>query len=263
MPNPITFHASRFTPHVLVATKQREGGSRGHFCFLLSAFPLPAQVWITNSITISETNAIYDGQDIVISNATVSIDGSHAFNSLLLTNGAVLTHSPCTTTNTHRLDLFVTNSVVVSADSAIDVSGKGYLPGYTTGNTTNGAASGASGGSFGGLGGNSGGSGSPWPGTANAVYGDYADPDDWGSGGGILLPAASAGGGLVRLVAEVLRLDGKLWANGGDGLRGVGSGGGIYVAVSNLIGSGSIQANGDGSTYGGGGGGRIAVHAHN
>ena len=45
----------------------------------------------TTGFTITETNLTYDGQDIVISGATVAIDGPHGFNSLLLTNGAVLT----------------------------------------------------------------------------------------------------------------------------------------------------------------------------
>ena len=39
----------------------------------------------TTSAVISETNLTYDGQDIVISGATVAIDGSHRFDSLLLT----------------------------------------------------------------------------------------------------------------------------------------------------------------------------------
>jgi len=82
----------------------------------------------------------------------VAIDGPHAFNSLVLTNGTVLTHSACTATNTHKLDLQVTNGVVVSANSRIDVSEKGYVGGRTTGNTTNGAACGACGGSYGGPG---------------------------------------------------------------------------------------------------------------
>ncbi len=45
------------------------------------------------------------------------------------------------------------SNLVVDASSAIDVSGKGYLPDYTLGNTTAGARSGSvAGGSYGGLG---------------------------------------------------------------------------------------------------------------
>ena len=78
--------------------------------------PASAQTWITDSPTISETNTNYDGQDLVISGAavTVAMNGPHSGNpefriphsafSRLLINGAVLTHSPCTATETHRLD---------------------------------------------------------------------------------------------------------------------------------------------------------------
>jgi hypothetical protein len=160
-------HPSRFTFHVSRIISA--------FCFLLSVFPLPAQVWITNSLTISETNAAYDGQDLVISGpgVTVAMDGPHHFNSLLLTNSAILTHSPCTASAIHRLDLFATNSLAVSSTSWIDVSGLGYVAGYSKGNVTGGAASGQSGGSYGGLGGNS-------SGNANVVYGDYREADEWG-----------------------------------------------------------------------------------
>ena len=77
----------------------------------------------------------------------------HHFGSVQLVDGAVLTHSANTTTQTHELDLTVTDQVIVDATSRIDVTGKGYLAGYTSGNTTVGGATGATGGSHGGLGG--------------------------------------------------------------------------------------------------------------
>ena len=101
----------------------------------------------------------------------------HAFNSLQLINGAVLTHSANTATETHKLDLTVTGEVVVDSTSRIDVGGKGYLPGRTAGNTAAGGATGRAGGSYGGSGLQA---GSP----TNVVYGSYALPDDSGSGGG-------------------------------------------------------------------------------
>lgn len=39
-----------------------------------------AAVTFTNTVTISETNTAYDGQDIVVDGATVTIDGPHSFN---------------------------------------------------------------------------------------------------------------------------------------------------------------------------------------
>ncbi|MCW5553069.1 MAG: hypothetical protein KIS67_13030 [Verrucomicrobiae bacterium] len=47
----------------------------------------------TNAVVISETNTNYDGQDIIIDGPTVAIDGPHSFNSVPLTNNAVLTRS--------------------------------------------------------------------------------------------------------------------------------------------------------------------------
>lgn len=146
---------------------------------------------ITANLTISETDPTYDGADLLITGpVTVAINGAHSLNSLTLTNGATLTHSACTATETHRLELSVTNEVMVAADSRIDVSGQGYVAGRTQGNVTTGASTGGSGGSYGGLGGNR-------NGTACAVYGDYLDPDEWGSGGGPAYSNPSAGGGLA------------------------------------------------------------------
>src|SRR5205823_2048126 len=141
------------------------------------------------------------------------------------TNTALLTTFDPTAGQVHKLELMVTNEIVVSADSRIDVSGKGYLATRTTGNTTVGGATGTSGGSYGGRGGGP---------TPNAVYGNYADPDDWGSGGGNQSGGGSAGGGLVRLAAGTLVLDGQLLANGTLTSWEGGSGGGIYVTVNTL-----------------------------
>jgi len=78
----------------------------------LAAAPV---IFTTNAI-IAEANAAFDGQEIVIDGAvTVAIDGPHAFNSLLLTNGAVLTVSPCAATEAQKLNLTVPNPVVVSS----------------------------------------------------------------------------------------------------------------------------------------------------
>jgi hypothetical protein len=43
---------------------------------------------------ISFADSSYDGQDIVVTNCTLTVDGQHTFNSVQLLNGAVLTHSP-------------------------------------------------------------------------------------------------------------------------------------------------------------------------
>lgn len=220
-----------------------------------------ASTILTSDVTIVEGDATYDGGDICVDGTTVTINGPHGFNSVHLVNGAVLTHSANTGTETHTLDLTVTEQVIVDATSLIDVTGKGYLPGRTTGNTTEGASDSRNGGSYGGLGGDSGG-------QRGDVYGDYANPDDWGGGGG-----TQSGGGLVTISADTLQLDGQLLADGSGAAVyaayiGAGAGGGIRVSVTTLEGGGSIRAKGGDTaleTYmnsrGAGGGGRVAVYA--
>jgi hypothetical protein len=50
-------------------------------------------VVISDNTNISPVNTNYDGQDIVISNCTVTVDGAHGFASLMVTANGVLAHS--------------------------------------------------------------------------------------------------------------------------------------------------------------------------
>ena len=85
----------------------------------------------------------------------------------------------------------------------------------------------------------------------NPTYGDYADPDDWGSDAGYL----NLGGGLLRLTAGVLTLNGRILANGQQGNDSAGNGpggsaGGIFIETAVLGGTGSITAKGgDGASW--------------
>lgn len=49
---------------------------------------------LTNDTAISATDQTYEGQDLVVSNAVLTVDGPHTFNGLRLAAGATLTHSP-------------------------------------------------------------------------------------------------------------------------------------------------------------------------
>jgi RHS repeat-associated protein len=196
-----------------------------------------ADTVFTSPVTISESNTTYDGQDIAIKGTTVTIDGTHSFGSIQLIDGAVLTHSANGTTRAHTQNLTVAQQVIVDASSRIDASGKGLLSGGYYGP-----------GSYGGWGGPSGASQ-----YTNAIYGDYTNPDETGSGSHNDV-VAYPGGGLIRLTAAALALDGQILADGVSG----GSGGGIFVSVATLTGSGIIRA-ADGVD--GGGGGRVAVYA--
>ena len=135
--------------------------------------------------TIAEANFTYEGQDIVVDRATLTLNGAHRFRSMVLTNGAMLTHSHCTTDQTYKLDVTVTNLFRIMRDSSIDVQGRGYRPGRTTGNSTVGASTGNSGASYGGAGGS-------LDGVTNAPYGDPDLPNDWGERRG-WLPGTDGG----------------------------------------------------------------------
>ena len=114
-------------------------------------------------------------------------------------------------------------------------------------------------GSYGGLGGGSF--------ATNPVYGDFRNPNEVGSGGGGFQGAAAGnGGGLVRIVAQSIVLDGSIRADGGSATNfsAGGSGGGIRLDAGSLSGIGSVSANGSPASPlaggGGGGGGRIAIY---
>ena len=84
------------------------------FLVLLAA-PLGHAIVITNDTTIGVTDSTYDGQDIVVSNAVLTVDGPHALNSLRLAAGSTLTHSASTNTG---LDLTLTNSLATEGFAA-------------------------------------------------------------------------------------------------------------------------------------------------
>lgn len=226
------------------------------------------------AITAQDTT--YEGQDIIIEAATVTMDGIHSFRSLLLTNNGTLTHSPGSTPG---LDLFVTGDVLIEANSSITGNGLGDGPdsGPAAGESKGGLIDRyGSGAGDGGLGGST-----PHGRAGGPIYGSIASPVDFGSGGGSggvgggFDVSGGTGGGAVRLnVGGNLVLNGSLTANGTGGgssgfsgnCGGGGSGGSIWLTARTLMGSGIVSAdggNGGGSKGGGGAGGRIALHATN
>ncbi|MPZ77339.1 MAG: PKD domain-containing protein, partial [Deltaproteobacteria bacterium] len=221
--------------------------------------------------TISANNLQFEGKTLQVNGKTLTVNGAHTFSNLILVNGAVLTHMPTTGTTIGKLDITVTGALQVDTTSRIDVSGLGYLGANKPGNPfgvrgmTAGFVAGSSeryGGGYGGLGGTY-----PSSGFSNPVYGDFRNPTNVGSGGPTLSNDASQGGnggGLVRIVAQTLNLEGVIKANGGivPGFAAGGSGGGIRIDVGTLSGAGSITANGSaGNSFGaGGGGGRVGIY---
>ena len=222
-------------------------------------------ITFTNNTAIGAGDVTYDGQDVVVNNCTLTVDGGHSFASLWLTDSAVLTHSPAPAGETNnRLDLAIAGAMTIDATSRVDVNAKGYGPAAGPGAGINDYST-PSGGGHGGPGGN----GYYVAGTVS--YGDLLAPTQCGSGGGSS-PAhnpatGGAGGGVIRLdVGGVLTVGGQLTANGESMLASGGAGGSIYVRAGTLAGNASITANGGGAGYslsGGGGGGRIALYYGN
>ena len=64
----------------------------GVIALILVRLPASATTF-TNDTTINANDTNYEGEDIIVTNCTVMVDGPHAFSSLLVAAGGVLTHS--------------------------------------------------------------------------------------------------------------------------------------------------------------------------
>src|SRR5215217_3888563 len=238
-------------------------GLVGQSCQSVSVVEPQQPTEITEVIAANDFR--FENQDIVIKgNKVLRIDGAHTFRSLYVLDTATVTHSAHGVSGQNGMDLTVTHEVRVASGARIDVSERGYLGGYregnaqragrTLGNVSSGLENAA--GSHGGHGGHA------QYGVENMpVYGDYREPAAPGSGGAAANSSSmgGTGGGLLKVKAGSLKLDGGLLANGQFGWHG-GAGGGIRVEVGAFTGTGRIEAVGSRGSYGGGGGGRVAVY---
>jgi hypothetical protein len=234
--------------------------------------PSPAcAVFFASDTTIDVGNTNYDGEDIVIFDCTLTVNGQHSFSDVLIVSQGTLTHSPYTN-GLGGLNLVVSNNLVVEAGSAILVDARGFGGGLGAGAGTSITSDipygppfyypSGGGGSYGGLGGwSSGGA------AGGASYGSLLFATNMGSGGGLGSGVGGAGGGVINIqVGGTILADGIISANGGAGTNtssGGGSGGGIHLSAQSIAGAGSILANGGaGEPFGGGGGGggRIALY---
>ncbi|MBI2439932.1 MAG: hypothetical protein HYV35_01015 [Lentisphaerae bacterium] len=200
---------------------------------------------ITNSAQLH----VFGGytNDAVAYGARIAVTGD-----IVVASGSSLL--PHSRTNTSAAPLITARNVIVRSGGSITASSFGYCKRDGPGKAS--AASGGAG--YGGKGGYSGG---PTYGSSNA-------PTLPGSGGSVGTPSsypqAARGGGLVRIEAESVQVDGSIAANGANGSgngSGGASGGGIFIICNRFEGGGTLSANGgnNGGNAGGGGGGRIAV----
>ena len=204
----------------------------------------------------------------MVQSGTTSISGQHHFNRLVVLNGATLTHPQTEVGSVERIDVSA-DAIYVACDATIDVSGRGYTGsssglGRTYDNTVIGGSSVSSGGSHGGRGGRI----EETAGDSAATFDSLYDPNHPGGAGAAsdnnTCSPCLGGGGVVRLDAPSIVLDGRILANGrADIGGGGGAGGSVRIRTNQLSGLGDIRANGaDGRGTGGGsgGGGRIAVY---
>ena len=211
----------------------------------------------TASTTINGGDTVYDGQDIVVSNCTLTVSGPHLFTSLLVTSNGVVTHMAAPAGEVaNSLNLIIAQDATIETGSRIDVSALGYAAQSGPGQ--------GFGAYYGGTGAGYGGEGGVAYGAAGTNYGSIIAPVDFGSGGGNgTYGNGGSGGGSVRLtVGGTLTVAGQILANGtanGAGYSSGGSGGSVYLTAGTLAGGGAIQANG-GNGVAGGAGGRLALY---
>ncbi|CAN5711064.1 hypothetical protein BH11PLA1_BH11PLA1_10680 [soil metagenome] len=233
---------------------------------------------ITVNTFVGPFDTTYDNQPLIIRGCTVTMRGTHAFDSLTIERGTAGTPG----TLTHNTDpgepgftLNIAHAVTVQgsaggAASAIDATGRGYAPGFGYGLASHGfytpGSTHAGGGGHGGPGANSaapvGFGGTPYDSaTAPAIVGagGGADPADNGTTGG-------AGGGIIRITSGgPITVDGAILADGAAGIgpeTGGGAGGSIWLTAPTISGSGLVAARGAPGCCayaGGGGGGRIRL----
>lgn len=222
-------------------------------------------VWveITVETALGPEATDYDGKNIRVIGVPFVLSGHHSFHNIELIGGATLAHPQTDAELEYELDLDAW-TLTIDADSAVDVSGRGYLGGYRPGVDSSGRTLGNTAGSTYRSAGSYGGPGAADGGTPNPLYGNLVQPADLGSGGsgGIYSYFGGDGGGRIQVQAINIIVDGSIASGGENGSgynAGSGSGGAIFLAISTLSGTGAIRANGGGGEVGGGGG-RVAIH---
>ena len=170
--------------------------------------------------------------------------------SLTVKAGATLTHLVPAVGSAETLALNVTGALTVEAGGAIDVSGRGYTSNKSYPGAT--VPADATGGSHLGYGGFT---NNPLGSTFGSVY----RPQEAGGGAG----NGGTGGGIVRIAAGSVTVDGAIRANGvltGPFNDRGGAGGSVWITAASVGGGGTIEVHGgDNSSWGSGGGGAIAI----
>ena len=164
---------------------------------------------------------------------------------LRLKSGAKLTHA-----RGSSLTIEVANELRVDSGASIDVTDRGYHRTYQSTYPDHAVPGDWSGGSHIGRGGR-------YYDPIGETYGSVYRPQELGASG----RNGGYGGGVIRITAKSLVVDGDIRANGiGENQIG-GAGGSIWITTKRISGGGNVEANGGNawSDAGAGGGGAIAV----
>ncbi|MBM3882369.1 MAG: hypothetical protein FJ387_22045 [Verrucomicrobia bacterium] len=259
--------------------KQRHAHQLISWSFVFAALtfgePTAGAATFFTDASIAAGDSSYDGQAIVVDGCTLTVQGAHTFQSLVVRNNGVVTHPAWTAAGLDRLELTVSQDARVEAGSRIDVSGRGYSGTNNQGNGPGGGTGTRTDTNGGGGGGAHGGHGGRPQSTFSGglAYGSVAQPSEFGSAGGAgYAGVGGAGGGALRLiVGGTFEVSGWVAANGAHGAShaygasGGGAGGSLWITAGALAGNGQITAHGgDGLVVsdedsGGGSGGRIAL----
>jgi len=206
-----------------------------------TSFSVVAGTKLTVDTTIAANNTQYDNGTLIIQGGTTTIAGAHTFDTLVVLDGAKVTHA-----QGDKLAVSTTNALFVSCTGTIDASARGYLLNTTyPGATTPGTSTAGSHIGYGGL------STAPLASTFGSVY----QPLEAGGGG----RGAGAGGGVISIQAGSFVADGAIRANGDSNTccEG-GAGGSIWIRTQLFAGSGALEANG-GNQQRTGGGGAVSI----
>lgn len=208
-----------------------------------------------NELFITGASSLSIGSGSVVTIPSISVDAQSTLtfsgNEILTTNTlSIMGTSTVSVVQGVPLVLSV-RDLTLSADSSINVDGKGYAPASGLGKSLNSLG----GASHGGIGvGN----------TATSTYGSAFTPIDMGSGGNGHHSNAYGGGAVKIIASGTLSIDGTISAHGGE----TASGGSIYLVANTIAGNGSLRADGGGTYWSGqyiepGAGGRIALDSPN
>jgi RHS repeat-associated protein len=188
----------------------------------------------------------------ILSGGSLIVNDSVESKVFLIKEQGLVTHSALTHENNSSKVNIHANEFNMESGSILNVSGKGYPSGYGPLGQINGTYT--SGGSHAGKG-----NGGTIPG-----YDDYRQPTMAGGGGAA--PSAEqtlgAGGGVVRIQANSLVLNGSIQADGQENYHyGTGAGGSIWISTNEFVGAGALSAKGEFGLFPGSGG-RIAIYAN-